>query len=413
MRGRDVIVIASMTRLWVRLALVFAGIAAIAAAGFAVWSSESRTRASDASLRLATDAGRRALVATADLRAAQQAYVAVGQGEDFWFARAASLSNDLDDVLTLFRKHLASDEALAAARDAAAALQDLQQVDKRAREYTRARQLTQASDIIFGDGFELTQKLTASVTRALAAEAVAHDAATAEIQRRQRIALAAGAGIGSLALLLLIPAGSTKTPEPTILLSPAASVIATLDESTDGVVSMAVQAPVPAPAPPAPAPEASPVDLAGVASLCSDLASVSDTRAIPALLERAAGVLNAAGAVLWIADPDGRELAPVVVHGYPPRLANRLGTIARDAANLTASAYRTGLLQTVKGDTVSNGAVAAPLVTSSGCLGVMALEMNNGGEQREPLLAAATIIASQLSTLVGPPSARARTEAAS
>jgi hypothetical protein len=38
--------------------------------------------------------------------------------------------------------------------------------------------------------------------------------------------------------------------------------------------------------------------------------------------------------------------------------------------------------------------------------------MKNGGEQREPLLAAATIIASQLSTLVGPPSARTRAEAA-
>ena len=42
----------------------------------------------------------------------------------------------------------------------------------------------------------------------------------------------------------------------------------------------------------------------------------------------------------------------------------------------------------------------------------MAAEMKNGGEQRDPLLAAATIIASQLSTLVGPPSARTRAEAA-
>ena len=41
----------------------------------------------------------------------------------------------------------------------------------------------------------------------------------------------------------------------------------------------------------------------------------------------------------------------------------------------------------------------------------MAAEMKNGGEQQEALLAAATIVASQLATLVGPPSASAKTEA--
>ncbi len=116
---------------------------------------------------------------------------------------------------------------------------------------------------------------------------------------------------------------------------------------------------------------------------------------------------------MWIADPDGRELSPILVHGYPPKLASRLGTIARDASNVTASAYRTGLLQTVKGDAVSDGAIAAPLVSASGCVGVLAAEMKNGGEQQEVLLSAAAIIASQLATLVGPPSSRsARSEAA-
>jgi hypothetical protein len=165
--------------------------------------------------------------------------------------------------------------------------------------------------------------------------------------------------------------------------------------------------------PPSPAPPELPsLDLAAIAAICSDLARVGDTRAVPNLLERAARTLDAAGIVLWIADPDGRELSPIVVHGYSPQMASRLGTIQREAANVTASAYRTGLMQTVKGDAVSNGAIAAPLVGVGGCLGVMAVEMKNGGEQRETLLAAATIFASQLSTLVGPPSARSRAEAA-
>jgi hypothetical protein len=89
----------------------------------------------------------------------------------------------------------------------------------------------------------------------------------------------------------------------------------------------------------------------------------------------------------------------------------RFGAIGRDAGNVTALAYRTGLLQTMKSDAVSNGAVAAPLVTGGGCLGVLAAEMKDGGEQQEVLLAAAAIVASQLATLVGPPSTRAKSEA--
>ena len=112
-----------------------------------------------------------------------------------------------------------------------------------------------------------------------------------------------------------------------------------------------------------------------------------------------------------VPDPDGRELTPIVVHGYSAQLSARFGTIPRDAGNVTAAAYRTGLLQTMKGDAVSNGAVAAPLVTAGGCVGVMAAEMKDGGEQQEALLAAAAIVASQLATLVGPPSARGKAEA--
>jgi hypothetical protein len=153
-------------------------------------------------------------------------------------------------------------------------------------------------------------------------------------------------------------------------------------------------------------------NIATIATLCNELARISDTQALPALLERAGTVLDATGLVVWIADPDGRELAPILVHGYPPHLATRLGTIARDASNLTASAYRTGLLQTVKGDAISSGAMAVPLVSAGGCVGVMAAEVKNGGEQQEEVLAAATIVAAQLATLVGPPSARARNEAA-
>jgi hypothetical protein len=155
-----------------------------------------------------------------------------------------------------------------------------------------------------------------------------------------------------------------------------------------------------------PKPAAAALDLPGVAALCTDLSRAIDTRALPPALERAAKLLDASGLVIWVADPDGRELLPVMAHGYPQNLVTRLGTIPRDAENVTAAAFRTGLVQTVKADTISHGAIAAPLLTPAGPVGVMAAEVLNDGERREATRAAAAIVAAQLATLVGPPAAR-------
>jgi hypothetical protein len=155
------------------------------------------------------------------------------------------------------------------------------------------------------------------------------------------------------------------------------------------------------------------VDFTTIATVCADLARVVDTRALPSILERAAAVLDAPGIVLWIADPDGRELSPIVTYGYSQAMVARLGTILSGDENVTASAFRTALMQTVRTDAVSNGAIAAPLVTPVGCVGVMAAEVRHEGERDSAKLAAAAIVAAQLATLVGPPSTRAqaRTEA--
>jgi GAF domain-containing protein len=181
------------------------------------------------------------------------------------------------------------------------------------------------------------------------------------------------------------PVAAPSEPEPIIVPAPVVEVTA---------------------ATPTIAPIVTTTDFPRLASLCVDLARVSDTRALPSLLDRAASVLDASGIILWIADPDGRELNPIFAQGYPQQLINRLGTIPRDAENATAAAFRTSLLQTVKADHISPGAIAAPLVTSGGCVGVMAAEVLHDSERQEAMLAAATIVAAQLATLVGPPSAR-------
>jgi hypothetical protein len=309
-------------------------------------------------------------------------------------------------------------EAVTALDDAAGALQDFEQMDKRARDHVHGGQLALASDLVFADGFDLTKKAGTAVDRALTAELLARDAVIGGLRRKEAIALAGASLAALLALVLLVPIPITPryrkddvlaglavlTAKPAPVATRAQEPPRVKEKEIDLADLALVTAPKPA-RPPEPR-----VDLGGVAALCVDLARIQDTQALPGLLARTADVLQASGIVLWIADPDGRELSPIVVHGYPPQLATRFGTILRDAENVTASAFRTGLLQTMKGDAISNGAVAAPLVSSGGCVGVMAAEMKNGGEQQESLLAAATIVASQLATLVGPPSTSSRTK---
>jgi hypothetical protein len=68
-------------------------------------------------------------------------------------------------------------------------------------------------------------------------------------------------------------------------------------------------------------------------------------------------------------------------------------------------------MQIVKADAVSQGAIAAPLLSPSGPLGVMAAELLQDGERRDATRAAVTIVAAQLSTLMGPPPARGQATA--
>jgi CHASE3 domain sensor protein len=395
-----------MSRLPVRLTLVFACVATIGYAAFLLWSSETHNRLVETSTRQFQTVSRATSLSVAELRSAQQAYVAAGQGQDFWFARVSAIVQDLNGKLASLKLLATTPEATTALDEAAGTLQDFEQMDGRARDYALGHQLTLASDLVFTDGFDLTKKAGDAVERAVTAELVALDAHAAAGRRDQAYALAAATGMAILGLFVLVPSGRARAETEVQVVPmpapPAPVSMDTLDDLHDfGVVARPS-------APPAPR---SSVDIGGMAALCADLARIQDTRALPALLQRAADILHASGIVLWIADPDGRELTPIVVHGYPPQLAARFGTIARDAANVTAAAYRTGLLQTLKADAVSNGAVAAPLVTAGGCVGVMAAELKEGGEQQEALLAAAAIVAAQLATLVGPPSARSKAEA--
>jgi GAF domain len=329
---------------------------------------------------------------------------------------------------------------------AAGSLQDFGQMDERARDYVRTGQKVLASDLIFSSGGELTDAAVTSLDKAVTSELAARAESIETFESRQNFALVAAAAAAGLVMLLLLPRVQSDPPGLSFL-EQSQPVPAAATPSLRGVETSAIgpdgwSAPQrigePPPADAASAagagavpaafpsetdlPSAQPLapvgpafDFTAVAALCTELSRVDDTMALPPILERAATLLDAAGIILWIADPDGRELNPVLAQGYPPHLVNRLGTIPRGAENATAAAFRTGMLQTVYADGISNGAIAVPLVTYGGCVGVMAAEVKGDTEKLEANLAAATILAAQLASLVGPPGARnadAKVEAA-
>ena len=145
------------------------------------------------------------------------------------------------------------------------------------------------------------------------------------------------------------------------------------------------------------------MDFAAVAQLCTRLARALDVCDVTPVLDEAAQVLRAVGLILWVGDQYGNELSPVFTHGYSLEMTAQLGRVSRDSDNAIARAFRSAEARVVDGGDVATGAVVVPLLTPTGCAGVLALELRHGGERLECVRAAATILAAQLATLVSAP----------
>jgi GAF domain len=439
-----------------RLILLCLFLIAISTAAFLFWKGDTAAAAGALDARSFDSSARIAERAVLDLRAAQLGYAIAGQPAERSIARVAQPLGAARTNIQAMRAMTKVAEVTSALDAASAALNEFTRSDKRAAEYARNDQRLLASDVVLGDGLERTETALAAIERARAAEAQAREAGISIYRSRQVFALAAGAAAAVLVVLLLVPvakpaetsavvaahAGQSAAPYRVDSTSAASSdpplaegivSLARRDSMGEAAVELAAgtgsegfetfetaagevsveEVLVGSALPPAmPVMTAQSTNFAGVAALCVDLARVVDTRALPSLLDRTAEILDASGIILWIADPDGRELNPIFAQGYPQQLVNRLGTIPRDAENATAAAFRTSLLQTVLADSISGGAIAAPLVTAGGCVGVMAAEVRHDSERQDEKLAAATIVAAQLATLVGPPSARPQARSA-
>ena len=151
-------------------------------------------------------------------------------------------------------------------------------------------------------------------------------------------------------------------------------------------------------------------ELSDLAALCTRLARTADPADVAPLFQDAAALLGVVGLLLWMWDPRCGTLRPVLGHGYADALLSQLGGVTREADNALAAAFRSGDTQIVNSGAGETGALVVPLLTPSGCAGVLALELHPGVEQSETVRAYATIFAAQLAVLIGyPPALEAAT----
>ena len=311
----------------------------------------------------------------AAMRAAQQAYVAAGQGLAFWVPEVAGLIAKTTGSIEAMRASASSTDAASALAEAAARVAEFNEVDARARDYLRGGEQLMAADVVFAEGGETALAARHQMEAARLAEQLAVDTGERASRWFELVALAAAASLSLLVTFLLIPLAET---------APAAQ-------------TRPEEAPAEAPSVPAAALAVSSKTWTETADLCTDLSRVNNADDLSRLLGRATDLMDASGIVIWLGEVGGSTLRPVMAHGYPAQVVAQMPALPRSADNAAAAAYRTGRFQIVLARPGSSGALVAPLLAPEGCIGALTAEMRDGSEATDRAQALASIVAAQLS----------------
>ncbi|MCC6163776.1 MAG: GAF domain-containing protein [Acidobacteria bacterium] len=444
-----------MTRTSVRVVLVLLLLVGVGVAAWQSYVLETRRLAGQRQEQSLDGLRTQVLHAIDDTRTAQQAYLAQGQGLDFWEAKFAEAMADLTQGLAAFRTQAAGQPAATEALDAAdRALKVYEGVDRRIRSFVVNKAELMAADAVYEDGIKTAGVMRASVEQAHAALAGPLRMGGDE-RRLQYILAGAAAAAGILVSLLLLPTG--RRDEPEVELHAPANSLHLHDRTTrvdpapvdaTDTIRPAVAAPghkphmtagrgepllptaadgragSPSPATtaapridvhsemPTPVPAAAEEStrrggrpladdaLDATAKVCTDLARVKDADQLRDALGRAARLLDASGVIVWVTDGGGKALKPLLTYGYPEEALRRIPTLPRDQDNATAAAWRDAVTQVVDATETAPGAIAVPLIVPQGCVGVLAAEIRHGREADSATRALAQIVAAQLAVLL-------------
>ena len=202
-----------MTRPAVRIVLFLLLLGGVGAAAWQLYVLEQR-RLDGLRQQQTLDALReQVLHAIDDSRTAQQAYLAQGQGLDFWEAKFAEAMAGLTQGLAALRAQANGQPAAVEALDAAdRALKVYEGVDRKIRGFVVNGTSLMAADAVYEDGLKTSGVIRSSAEQAHAA--LVGPARTGYDERRLQYIFAGGAaGAGILVALLLLPTGRRDEPE--------------------------------------------------------------------------------------------------------------------------------------------------------------------------------------------------------
>lgn len=383
----------------VRLTLCVMAWLAIGASAFFLIRSDKNIAQLRAAVRAFDLRAREVAQALADLRVAQEAYVAEGQNVALWMPKVNATSEAVGEAIASLRRSATTEGARAALDNAENSVAEFGAIDKRARDYIKSGQQLRAGDVIFAEGGEAAVRTARQVESAQLEEQVALDAAEARVHTQQALVLGAAASLAALIVLLLVPLERAESATAVGVDGAPADLALGVADPADPLPDLSLRLKPESPPPTASRPS-SPA-LRTAAELCTDFGRLRDLGDLQALLGRAAEVMDASGLVVWFGSTAGADLRPVLAHGYPPHTFARMPNVPRACNNAAAAAYRTGRLQIVLSRPgSSSGALVAPIHSSGGCVGALSAEIRSGGETSESVQALASIFAAQLAPIL-------------
>ena len=407
---------------WVRTVVVIVALATLGFAGNQIRLSNTALADEQGGERVFTDLGWTLNLTLAELRSAQQGYVADGQDGEYWASQAEAHLQAVLGSLDNLKRQVSNPDTLAALDDAVAAVGDIRDLDERAREYVGSDQPLQASDLIFSDGFDLVERALAHVQAAQQEERTSRLDLMNTARANQSRMMWTAVVVIVLSMLVLAPAGASSDRDDAspddgeyqVAEANGLSLLSLDGDSGDDELDLPPGDSGDAAAAPAPtaageggekpgrkpsAPEAAP-DLAATAELCTDFSNLTTRDQLPGLLARTAALMNASGLIIWVSNENARALQPAIGHGYAPGTLERIGSIPQVGTNPTATAFTTGRIQVVESEESDAGALAAPLMVSERCIGVLSAELREGWESSDAVQATALIVAAQLAPLL-------------
>ena len=405
---------------WVRTVVVIVALATLGFAGNQIRLSNAALADEQGGERVFTDLGWTLKLTLAELRSAQQALVADGQDREYWASRVETHLQTVLGSLDNLKRQVSNPDTLAALDDAVAAVGDIRDLDEDAREYIGSDQPLQASDLIFGQGFDLVDRARAHVQAAQQEERTARLDLMSTVRASQSRMMWTAVAVIVLSMLVLAPAGASSSrddPSPDddeyhVPETNGLSLLSLDGDSGDDELDLppgdsgdTAAAPAPAaagdggkkPVREPSAPEAAP-DLAATAALCTDFSNLTNRDQLPGLLARTAALMNASGIIVWVSN--GNVLQPALGHGYATGTLERIGSIPQVGTNPTSSAFAARRIQVVESEGSDGGALAAPLMVSERCIGVLSAELREGWESSDAVQATAAIVAAQLAPLL-------------